>query len=294
MMISRREFAGGAAAVAMAGRSAWATPLGLPLGIQLYSVREQMAVDLDDALAAVSAAEFVEVEAAALPKRSAKEVRAALDKAGLRCVSSHRSMVELTATFDETVAYDKELGVQWLVCPSPGARRGGAAATSPSGAFALDDIYFTAEQLDGIGEKLAGVGVRLAYHNHWHEFVVSEGKVPYFELLERTDPKKVSFEMDCGWVVVGGRKPVEIMANYPRRFTMLHVKDFKVPEGASGVLTDPKVTELGMGSIDYGPVFAQAARNQRVEHVFAEQEAFDMPWKESLKVDAAYMRRFRG
>jgi sugar phosphate isomerase/epimerase len=294
MVISRREFVGGGAAAGMLGRAAWAAPLGLPLGIQLYSVREQMAADLDDALAAVSAAGFVEVEAAALPKRPAKEIRAALDKAGLRCVSSHRSLADLTAKFEETVAYEKELGVQWIVCPSPGARRGGGAATSPSGAFALDDIYFTAEQLDVIGEKLARVGIRLAYHNHWHEFVVSEGKVPYFELLERTDPKKVHFEMDCGWVVVGGKSPVELMANYPRRFTMLHVKDFKIPEGAQGVVTDPKVTELGRGTIDYGPVFAQAAKNQRVEHTFVEQEAFDMPWKESLKVDAEYMRRFRG
>jgi sugar phosphate isomerase/epimerase len=293
MMISRREFVGGAAVVAMAGRSAWATPLGLPLGLQLYSVREQMAKDLDEALAGVSAAGFVEVEAAALPKRPAKEIRAALDKAGLRCVSSHRSLTDLTTKFDETVAYDRELGVQWLVCPSPGSRSGKGAATSPSGAFALDDIYFTAERLDVIGERLAGVGVRLAYHNHWHEFVVSEGKVPYIELLERTDPKKVYFEMDCGWVVVGGRSPVELMANYPGRFTMLHVKDFKIPDGAQGVVTDPKVTELGMGSIDYAPVFAQAAKNQRVEHVFAEQEAFDMPWKDSLKVDAEYMKRFR-
>ena len=49
-----------------------------------------------------------------------------------------------------------------------------------------------------------------------------------------------------------------------------------------------------MGSIDYGPVFAQAAKNQRVEHAFVEQEAFDMPWKDSLKVDADYMKRFHG
>ena len=294
MAISRRGFVGGAAAVGLLGRAAWANPLGLPLGIQLYSVREQMAADLDDALAAVSAAGFIEVEAAALPKRPAKEIRAALDKAGLRCVSSHRSLVDLTTKFDETVAYDKELGVQWIVCPSPAANSGKGATPGTWGAFALDDIYFTAEQLDRIGERLGGVGVRLGYHNHWHEFVVSEGKVPYFELLERTDPKKVHFEMDCGWVVVGGKSRVEIMTNYPRRFTMLHVKDFKIPDGAQGVVTDPKVTELGMGSIDYGPVFAQAAKNQRIEHAFVEQEAFDMPWKDSLKVDADYMKRFHG
>src|SRR5277367_2590537 len=109
--ISRIQFLGAGAAFAVlsfAERAALANPLGLPLGIQLYSVRQQMMEDLDGALAAVSAAGYTEVEAAALPKKSAKEIRAALDKAGLRCVSAHHPFPELHEHFDEIVAYDKE------------------------------------------------------------------------------------------------------------------------------------------------------------------------------------------
>ncbi|HEX4650720.1 MAG TPA: sugar phosphate isomerase/epimerase, partial [Granulicella sp.] len=98
MNATRREFVGGAvsaAAFAIFARNAIANPLGLPLAIQLYSVRDQMAQDLDGALAGVAAAGFVEVEAAALPKKSAKEIRASLDKAGLRCVSAHHSFADL-------------------------------------------------------------------------------------------------------------------------------------------------------------------------------------------------------
>ncbi len=117
-----------AAVVSFADRCAMANPLGLPLGIQLYSVRQQMLEDLDDALAAVSAAGYTEVEAASLPKKSAKEIRAALDKARLKCVSAHHGFADLHDRFDEIVAYDKELGVQFIVCASPGYR-----APAPAG-----------------------------------------------------------------------------------------------------------------------------------------------------------------
>jgi hypothetical protein len=132
--ISRRQFVGATASIAihsLAGRSAHATPLDLPLAIQLYSVRQQMAEDLDGAFAAISAAGYTEVEAALLPKRSAKEIRAALARAGLRCVGAHHGFADLNTRFDETVAYDRELGVRFIICASPGYR-----TPSPSGTLA--------------------------------------------------------------------------------------------------------------------------------------------------------------
>lgn len=288
---------GSAAAIGVmsfADRFALANPLGLPLGIQLYSVRQQMLADLDDALAAVSAAGFTEVEAASLPKKSAKEIRAALDKAGLKCVSAHRSFADLHDRFDEIVAYDKELGVQFIVCASPGYRTPSPAGTTGGQRpYTLDDWHYNAEQFNAFGEKMSAAGVRFGYHNHTREFVVTDGKTPYEELLRLTDPKKVTFELDCGWVMVAGANPAEIMKNHPYRITMLHVKDFKLPANPSPDNGEAKVTELGQGTIDYRPVFAQAAKTQHILHAFVEQEAFDMPWKESLKVDADYMRDFK-
>lgn len=72
---------------------------------------------------------------------------------------------------------------------------------------------------------------------------------------------------------------------------MFHVKDFHLPANISIATHDQaKVTELGRGSIDYRPIFAQAAKNQKITHSFVEQEEFDIPWKESLKVDADYLK----
>jgi sugar phosphate isomerase/epimerase len=294
--ISRREFVGATAAIAtltLAGRRAFANPLGLPLAIQLYSVRQQMMDDLEGTLAAVSAAGYTEVEAAALPKKSATEVRAALDKAGLRCVSAHHPFVDLHARFDELVAYDKELGVHFIICSSPGYREASAAGSGPR-SMALDDWHYNAEQFNAMGEKTAASGIRFGYHNHIHEFAVTEGKVPYMELLQLTDPKKVTFELDCGWAVVAHRNPVEILKDHPHRISMLHVKDFNLPANSTFEPQEAKVTEMGKGTIDYRPIFAQAAKTQHIEHAFVEQEAFDMPWKESLKVDADYLRGLPG
>lgn len=294
--ISRRQFLGSTAAIALlsfADRAVLANPLGLPLGIQLYSVREQMAQDLDGALAAVSAAGYTEVEAAALPKKSAKEIRAALDKARLRCVSAHHPFAELQAHFDEIIAYDKQLGVRFIICSSPGHRPSSSATGSGRRPLSLDDWHYNAEQFNAMGEKTAASGIQFGYHNHTPSFVLTEGKTPYEDLMRLTDPKKVTFELDCGWAAVAGKNPAEILKNHPHRISMLHVKDFKLPPHPSPENHDAKVTELGKGNIDYRPIFAQAAKTQHIQHAFVEQEEFDMPWKESLKMDADYLRKFR-
>jgi sugar phosphate isomerase/epimerase len=251
--------------------------------------------DLGGTFAEISGAGYTEVEAASLPKKSAKEIRAALDKAGLRCISAHHGFADLHDRFDETIAYDKELGVQFIVCSSPGFRTPAPAGTSGGQrAFSLDDYKYNAEQFNIFGEKLAASGLRFGYHNHTREFIMTEGTTPYAVLMQLTDPKKVAFELDCGWAFVAGVNPAQIMKDHPYRISMLHIKDFKLPPSPSPEKPDEaKVTEMGRGNIDYRPVFAQAAKTQHIQHAFVEQEAFDLPYNESLKVDADFMRNFK-
>lgn len=297
--ISRRNFVVGASAAVAAlpflDLQAFANPLGLPLGIQLYSVRQQMAMDFDAALAGVQAAKYTEVEAASLPKKSAAEIRASLDKAGLRCVSAHHSLADLQTRLDEVATFDKQLGAKYIICPAPGFRTPGTPTPGSAPALlTMDDWKYNAEQFNTIGEKLAAMGIMFGYHNHSREFRPTEGKIPYAELLRLTDPKKVTFELDCGWAMVAGVNPVDLMREHPHRFSMVHVKDFKLSGTPSYETRDAKVTELGQGSIDYKPIFAQAAKDQHIMHAFVEQEAFDMPWQQALKVDADYLRSLPG
>ena len=299
-MISRRSFLGRAsAAVAYAAASSrgtvsFAEPLGLPLGLQLYSVRQQLAKDFDATLAQVASVGYREVEAAGFYGRSAAEVKEALQKVNLRCVSAHYPYADLQKRFDEILAFHKELGIEYLICASPGFKTPAALdSASRARVLSLDDWRWNAEQFNSMGEKAHAAGIRFGYHNHTREFAVTDGVVPYMELLRLTDPAKVTLELDCGWVVAAGAKPVDLLRDHPGRFSMLHVKDFKVDSGTGGEAHEPKVTELGLGSIDYRPIFQQAAKTQKIKHFFVEQEAFDMPYMQSLKVDADYIHNLK-
>ena len=290
--VTRRDFMGGAAAIAAvaSAKFSFGMPLGLTPGIQLYSVRQQMKEDFEGALAAVRAAGYLEVESAALPKKPAAEIRVALDKAGLKCASSHRSFVDVTRDLDATTEFEKTIGVSYIICPGPGRKSAPGSGPKP-GPLTIDDWKYNAEEFNKTGEKLKKAGITFGYHNHWLEFEQVGNQVPYEVLLELCEPEKVTFEMDCGWVRVAGRDPVALMQKYPHRFSMFHVKDFHLPPNISVATHDEaKVTELGRGSIDYRPIFAQAAKNQVITHAFVEQEEFDIPWKESLKVDADYLK----
>jgi sugar phosphate isomerase/epimerase len=95
--------------------------------------------------------------------------------------------------------------------------------------------------------------------------------------------------MDCGWVAVAGYNPVEYLTKYPTRISMLHVKDFDLKKGTEHVHS----TELGHGTVDITAIFEAAKKAGHIAHYFVEQEDFDMPPLEAIKVDAEYMRNLK-
>lgn len=291
-MTSRRKFVQCASATFVYGAfsrglTAYAQSLHLPLGIQLYSVREQLAKDYEGTLREVGGLGYREVEAAGFYKKSAVEVGQALQKADLKCVSGHYGSPDLHQQLDQIIEFSKQIGAEYIICSSPGKRD----ASSKPGAMTLDDWRWNADQFNVIGQKVGAAGLKFGYHNHMHEFAETDGVMPYVELLHRTDPSLVTFELDCGWAVVGGQKPLELLRDHSSRISMLHVKDFKIAAGPAAEGKEHTVTELGMGSIDYRPIFQEAAKAQKIKHIFVEQEAFDMPYIESLKVDRDYVHK---
>jgi len=293
MGISRRDFVRGAAASAavLGARGVWASPLGLPLGLQLYSVRDFLPKDYQGTLAQLGAMGYQEVEAAGFFGHSAAEVKQAMSQAGLRCVSAHYPLQQLEP-LDDVLRFGRELGLRTIVCASPierdPAKAKGLSWVRGLEAMSLDDWKWNADQLNRIGERVRAEGMQLGYHNHFIEFHPHDGVLPYDVLLEQTDPKLVTMEMDCGWVVIGGHKPEEYLTKYPERYSMLHIKEFKLEGWKPGM--EPVSTEMGRGSIDYASIFA-AAKKAPIRHIFVEQEAFpDMPAMEALKADADWMK----
>jgi len=304
---SRRDFlrTGAAGAAALTVFSGWrgiANPLGLPIGLQLYTVREQLQKDFDGTLKQVAAAGYQEVEMAGFYNRSAGEVRKSLQAAGLSCPSAHYPLVELMTGLDDKIGYAKDLGLRYMICAFPWVadpsrfKSAGpshmALAMALANGLTLDDWKWNAEQFNKVGEQTRKASIQFGYHNHDLEFKEFDGVMAYDEVLKHIDPELVTLELDCGWMKVAGHDPAAYLRKYPTRYSMLHVKDELDLSKPTTSLTGASATELGRGKMNYKPIF-EAAKIAGIKHYFVEQEAFpDAPPFEAIKIDCDYLRNF--
>lgn len=268
-----------------------ADPLGVPPGLQLYSVREVMPAEFDSTLKQVGAIGYKEVEMAGFYSKTAAEILSAMHASGLHVVSAHYGLDELRNDLNAKIDFAKQLGLHYMVCPGTSYPH-----PVPHGQkhppMTLDDWKWNAEQFNKVGEATRKAGIQFGYHNHYDEFKPVEGKLPFDQLLEWCDPELVKFEMDVGWLVYAGHDPVAYMDKYPGRFPELHIKEIKIgtkPFADLHIHHGLPTTEIGRGEIDWKRVFT-AARKGGMKYYFVEQETFpDMPMMEALKVDCEYL-----
>lgn len=294
--LSRRSFvawSGCFALSSMIPREVECAPLDLPVGIQLWAVRTQLEADPLSTLKALRRIGYRQVEAYSFPGNlPAKALRQHLDEADLRCPSAHLDFMNGSGSVESLFDSAHALGAHYVVSSvlQPGTGAPPEAGTWPKQvldamrAMTLDDAHKAAAFANRIGEQARKAGLRYAYHNHFQEFVdQGDGAVAYDILLQQTDPELVSFELDCGWMRVAGRDPLQYMQKYPGRFSLLHVKDFATVGGRVVSPTLREGTELGRGFIDYRPIFA-AAMAGGMKHYFVEQEG---PFRELAPLEAA-------
>ncbi len=279
------------------------------IGLQLYSVSEELAKDFDRTLARLAAIGFQEAEVAGFIAggRSAVEIKVALDRHNLVCPSVHFAMPELLQDLDGKIAFAHDLGASSIVCAAPWIRDTSRLHIDPDGgmfaaffaaiaALDLDDWRWNAEHLNRMGTRLREEGLELAYHGHNFEFRNFDGVIAYDELLRLTDPDIVKLELDCGWVCVAGRDPVYYLTNHADRCTMLHARDFEpgFTPTTEMAMTSPALlgpatpAVVGTGIVDYPAVLA-AARRAGTRHCFVERDPF---WK-GLPILEALERDFR-
>jgi sugar phosphate isomerase/epimerase len=209
------------------------------LGLQLYSLRDSIMKNVPGTIAKVAKMGYKFVEPAGYDNGKFYGMEPAAFKAlcnanGLKVLSSHTGQaLPNTASWKKTmewwdacIAAHAAAGVKFIVQPFMGAE----AYRS------LDTLKRYCNYFSAIGEKCNAKGIRFGYHNHDKEFSTKlEGKTIYDFMLANTDPKKVMFEMDLYWAVIGGAKPVEYFNKYPGRFELWHIKDEK-EIGASGMM----------------------------------------------------------
>lgn len=232
------------------------------IGLQLYSVRDDMSKDVKATLDSVGAVGYTFVEVAGYANGKFYGIdpvkfKNMVVKSGMELISSHTGQDVPTAEtwdecmewWDEAITAHKAAGVKYIVQPW----------MSATGYESLDGLKRFCDYFNAVGEKCNAAGIKFGYHNHSGEFRKINGQVIYDYMLTHTDPKKVFFQMDLYWASVAGVNPVEYMEQYPGRFLLWHIKDEK---------------EIGAsGKMNFEPIYAKA-KVAGMQYAIVEQEDF--------------------
>ena len=242
------------------------------IGLQLYTLRNEMKADFTGTLQKVAATGYKEVEFAGYFDRKPQEVRDTLDRLGLTAPSSHFALASVRDDLNSLIETARIIGHKFVVCPF----------LAPNERQTLADYRKLSTVFNLVGEACRRAGIEFAYHNHDFEFVALDGKVPYDLLLAETDPKLVRMELDLYWMTKAGHDPVAYFRKHPGRFPLVHVKDMD---------NSPKkdFTEAGRGTIDFKTIFALSGK-AGIRHYFVEQDRSASPL-ESIKISYDYLSK---
>ncbi len=255
------------------------------IGLQLYTLRNQIGKDVKGIIEKIAAAGYKEVETYGYSQAGGYwgmdpvSFKSLLKENGLTSPSGHFGIDDFITTGN------KEL-LKPLI----------------AGAAAVDNHYFTVAylgepirkklddykkitaRLNEAAELVSQSGLKLAYHNHDFEFKKFEGDATGYEImLNGTDKDQIRFEMDLYWVVRSGNDPVALFNKYPGRFVMWHVKDMDKANHAIN-------TEVGSGTIDFKNIYKHA-KQAGLEHLIVEQENFSKDPFVSIKQSFDYVDR---
>jgi sugar phosphate isomerase/epimerase len=273
--MERREFvtllAGAGVAIACSGNRA--TTGGARrldrIGLQLYTVRDQMKENFEGTLARVAEIGYKEVEFAGYFNHAPAEVRAILDRHGLSAPAAHVALGEPDA-WKAALDAAHVVGHEYIVVPwIPQEKR-----------MTLDGWKEIARVFNRAAQQAHDAGIQFAYHNHDFEFPRMDGQVPYDVLLQNTDPNLVKLEIDLYWITKAGQDPLAYFARWPGRVPLVHVKDsLGAPEH--------KMVDVGVGTIDWKKIFAQKDR-AGIRHFFVEHDQPPQPF-EDIAVSYRYL-----
>jgi len=245
------------------------------VGVQLYSLRDAAKVDLDRTLADIAAAGYTDVEMLMSNGNfghSPAQVRAMLDKHGLRAPSTHMG-TESLANMDRTVEEAKIIGHEYVFL-----------ANLPDDARkSLAGFREWADKLNRAGEVARKHDLWVGVHDEAEDFVTIDGQVGYDVMLEHTDPSLVRAQLDIGNAAVGGKDPIPYLEKYGDRYWSFHIKDVPALKAEHDV-------ELGKGIIDLRGVLS---RIKDIDHklVYVEQESYPGAPIDSVRRDYAYISK---
>jgi sugar phosphate isomerase/epimerase len=256
--LSRRQFLALTAAAPFAVRAV-AGAKTVPVGLELYTVRDALAKDLMGTVRAVAKQGYEVVEFYApyyqWTPQQAKDMRALLDDLNVKCHSTHNDSRVFTGdALQKAIELNKTIGSRYIVMASPGK------------VSTLDDWKGVAERLNKAAEALKPAGMFAGYHNHGAEWHPVEGKRPMDVLASSTD-KSVALQFDVGTCVEAGADPVAWINANPGRIKSMHCTDWGKERGYNVV--------FGEGDAPWAKIFAAAESTGGIEYYLIAQEAGD-------------------
>jgi len=256
--VSRRSMLALAAAAPLLAKK-----LRIPVGLELFSVRDDLKKDLMGTVRAVAKMGYEDVEFYApygeWKADYAKEVRKLLDDLGIRCLSTHNSRASFTgAGLEHAIELNQILGSKIIVMASPGK------------VTTMDGWKKVAEELNQASEKLKPIGLRAGYHNHLAEFQPLEGKRP-IEVIAADTHKDVVLQFDVGTCLEAGSDPVAWIDANPGRIASMHLKDWSPAPGKGYTVL------FGDGVGNWKKIFKAAEKTGGLEYYLIEQEGSALP-----------------
>jgi sugar phosphate isomerase/epimerase len=246
-------------------------------GLQLWSVRDDMAKDPKAILKQIASYGYKQIESfeGAMGMywgMSNTDFKKYMDELNIKIVSSH---CDINKDFEKKAAEAAAIGIKYLICPWFGPQK------------TIDDFKKEAEKFNTCGAICKKEGISFAYHNHDYGFKKLEGQLPQQVMMDNTDPALVDFEMDIYWVATANEDPEQWLKKYKNRFRLCHVKD------RSKTLVEDNgknSTDLGKGSIDFTKILKTAKENG-MQYFIVEQEAYPNGTPmQAVQVDAEYMK----
>ncbi|SET33984.1 sugar phosphate isomerase/epimerase [Paenibacillus sp. NFR01] len=245
----------------------------LKIGLQLYTVREELEKDFEGTIRKVAELGYASVEFFHFFGRSSAEVAALLEETGLVALGAHRPYTEMLEHTAEEIRYNLEIGNKNLIIP-----------------------YLTEEQrnweqvvsdLRAIGAKTAEQGAVLFYHNHDFEFTQKVGEQTAFDYIFAGVPaEQLQVELDTCWVHFAGYDPVAYIEKYAGRLPIIHLKDVKRSEDGS-----PETVVLGEGEVNLAAIL-EAADKAGAEWAVVEQDFCARPAMDSIADSMKWIKAY--
>jgi sugar phosphate isomerase/epimerase len=270
-------------AALLASTALWSAVPSQAIGLQLWSLRNDLQADVAHGMAEVKAFGIVYVEPHSTYGLTPTEFRKQMDAAGLKATAAHFPYERFSKDLDGVIADAKIFGVSYVVLP-----------WLPVDTFTVDVAHKLAADFNAWGPKLNAAGLKLAYHPHGFEFVPAEGGGTAFDVLMlEAKPENVCFELDVFWAAHAGADPVALLKKYPTRFKLLHIKDMRkgatITPGKRSAPAEDNVA-MGLGELDLKSLL-KVSETIGIEYYFIEDET-EVPQR-NIPIGVSYLKAFK-